>query len=160
MIAALTEPTSDKIAPGERYGAMSFATSPIMPAGTQRMTRSAPSAAAAAVSATSSASASSFTFARTVAEISEAMILRASPLRRHTRAREEPISPMPMRARRSNNGSLKGAPRRSGTRAALESNKVLEGLDDEMVGFPGANGEPQAMGQPIGANRAQNQSAG
>ena len=90
-------------------------------------------------------------------EESVAMISRASPLRRQTRAREEPISPMPMRARRSNRGSFKGAPRPSGTRRAFKLDEVLEGCGDKTVRFPRADREPQAMRQPIGADSAQDQ---
>src|ERR1035437_8582567 len=118
------------------------------------MTRSAPATAAAAVSATRSASPRSSTLTRTAAEMSEATISRARPLRRETRAREEPINPMPMRARRWNKASLRGAPRPSGTRRALTLNEVLERRDNETVRFLRANREPQALRQPI---RAQNQ---
>src|SRR5450631_4490827 len=52
MIETLTEPTSDTIAPGSRYGAISRAIAPIAPAGAHSMTRSAPATAAAAVSVT------------------------------------------------------------------------------------------------------------
>src|SRR5580704_127334 len=83
------------------------------------------------------------------------MISRASPLRRQTRAREEPIRPMPMRARRWNRGSLKGPPRPSGTRGAFRLDEVLEGLDNKTVRFPRSDREPQAMRQPVGADCAQ-----
>ena len=53
ITAPLTEPTSLTVAPGSRCGAISAATSPIAPTGTQRITRSAPAAAAAALSRTS-----------------------------------------------------------------------------------------------------------
>ena len=66
---------------------------------------------------------------------------------------------MPMRARRWNKGSLRGAPRPSGTRAALESDEIREGRDDETIRFLGADGEPQAMRQPVGADRAQDQAS-
>src|ERR1019366_2750266 len=121
------------------------------------MTRSAPATAAAAVSATRSASPRSSTLTRTAAEMSEATISRARPLRREPRAREEPINPMPMRARRWNKASLRGAPRPSGTRRALTLNEVLERRDNETVRFLRANREPQAPRQPIRANRAQDQ---
>ena len=48
--AALTEPTSETVAPGIRCGPISAATSPQAPTGTQTMTRSAPATAAALVS--------------------------------------------------------------------------------------------------------------
>ena len=64
---------------------------------------------------------------------------------------------MPIRASRWNKGSLKGGPRPSGTRAALESDEILEGRDNETVRFFGADGEPQAMRQPVGADCAQDQ---
>ena len=49
ITARLTEPTSVTVAPGFRNGAISRATSPIAPTGTQSITRSAPSTASAAV---------------------------------------------------------------------------------------------------------------
>ena len=42
ITARLTEPTSLTVAPGFRPGAISAATAPMAPTGTQRMTRSAP----------------------------------------------------------------------------------------------------------------------
>src|ERR1700730_5035628 len=157
MIEALTDPTSDTIAPGKRCGPISRASAPMTPTGAQRMTRSAASTAAAAVSMTRSASASSVTLARTALDESVAMISRASPLRRQTRARDEPIRPMPMRARRWNRGSLKGPPRPSGTRGAFKLDEVLEGLDNATGRFLRAGREAQATRQPVGADSAQDQ---
>src|SRR5580692_5084521 len=85
------------------------------------------------------------------------MISRASFLRRQTRARDEPIRPMPMRARRWNRGSRKGPPRPSGTRGAFRLDEVLEGLDNETVRFLRADREPEAMRQPVGADGTQDQ---
>src|ERR1700719_3857913 len=160
MIEALTDPTSDTIAPGLRCGPISRAIAPMTPTGAQRMTRSAASTAAAAVSMTRSASASSIALARTALDVSVAMISCASPLRGQPRARDEPIRPMPMRARRWNKGSLSGPPRPSGTRGAFKLDEVLEGLDNETVRFPGADREPQAMWQPVFADSAQDQPPG
>src|SRR6202011_4518977 len=157
MIEALTDPTSDTIAPGLRCGPISRAIAPMTPTGAQRMTRRAASTAAASVAVARSASARSVPLARTALDESGAIISRASPLRRQTCARDEPIRPMPMRARRWNRGSLRGPPRPSGTRGAFKLDEVLEGLDNETVRLRRADREPQAMRQPVGADNAQDQ---
>src|SRR3984893_862961 len=157
MIEALTDPTSDTIAPGLRCGPISRAIAPMTPTGAQRMTRSAASTAAAAVFMTRSASARSITLAAKALDESVETISRASPLRRQPRAGDEPIRPMPMRARRWNRGSLRGPPRPSGTRGAFKLDEVLEGFHNETVRLCRADREPQAMRQPVGADSAQDQ---
>ena len=79
--AALTEPTSDTVAPGARWGPISAATAPHAPTGTHTITRSAPAAAAALFSATWSASPSSATRCRVAAERAVATISRTTPCR-------------------------------------------------------------------------------
>ena len=100
MIAPLTEPTSETVAPGARCGAISFATGPQAPTGMHKMTRSAPSTAAAFVSTTWSARPSSATRRRVAAERAVATIEPTAPCSLAARAIDEPISPTPMRARR------------------------------------------------------------
>ena len=99
--AALTEPTSETVAPGFRCGPMSFATAAQAPIGTQTITRSAPATAAALLSTTSSASPSSRMRCRVGSERDVATISRTRPSARAARAIEPPIRPTPISVRRS-----------------------------------------------------------
>src|SRR5579883_3368621 len=133
------------IAPGSRLEAICRATPSMAPTGVQRMTKSAPAAPSAALPCTRSARPSSATLSQTAGEESAAMISRASLLRRAARAIEEPMRPMPMSDRRSNKGD--------------SSDGALERCGDVMVGFLGADRQPQAVRQAIGAHRAKDQAA-
>src|SRR6478735_720298 len=79
------------------------------------------------------------------------------------RASDDPISPRPTITRRSNMGSLRGGPRRSGMGPALIGGPALQeiaqGGDDEPVGFLVADGEAQAVRQAVRIDTAQDQAA-
>src|SRR5271167_919778 len=152
-IWALTEPTSDTIAPGARCSATSRATAPHWPTGMQKITRSAPATAAALVSTTWSAMPSSMTRRRVAAERAVATMLRTTFWARAARAIEEPISPTPMSARRSNSGSAMGRGRRS-------SQELRQRRDHEAIGLLGADAHAQRIRQAISADLAQDQAAG
>src|SRR5208282_5198746 len=152
-MAALTEPTSETTAPGLRCGAISSATSPQTPTGTQAMTRSAPATAAAFVSTTWSASPSSATRRRVAAERALATLARTAPCARAARAIEEPMRPTPISASRLKIGAgFVTASRRF-------CQKFLERRDDETVCFFGADAHAQRVRQLIGADRAQDEAA-
>src|SRR5580700_8853076 len=146
---ALTEPTSDRIAPRLRRGAISRATSAHWPTGMQAMTRSAPSTAAALLSATWSASPSSITRRRVAGERAVATIWPTSRCARAARAIEEPIRPVPISARRPNSGSA----------MARSRHELCQGGDHQPVRLLGADAHAQRMRQAIGADLAQDETA-
>ncbi len=100
--ADFTEPVSETIAPGFKCAAMSFATAPQAPTGTQAMTMSAPATASWLVSAMRSASPISFARARTAGEPSVATSSSARCCAFTARAIEEPIRPSPISVTRPN----------------------------------------------------------
>src|SRR5690606_2205502 len=152
--AALTEPTSETVAPGARWRAISAATAPQAPTGIDTITRSAPAAASAFVAVTRSARLSSTTRSRVACVRAVATISRASPFARAARAIEEPISPTPISARRLNTGL-----------AVIESSRGLPGeevaqsLDHQPVCLLGADRAAQRVRQMIGTNLPHDEAA-
>src|SRR5258707_1208555 len=90
---------------------------------------------------------------RVAAERAVATMLRTAFFARAAPAIEEPISPTPISARRSNGGSAMGCGRRP-------SQERAQRRDDQAIGLLGADAHPQRMGQAIGADPAQDQAAG
>src|ERR1700722_459688 len=96
---------------------------------------------------------SSMTRRRVAGERAVATMVRTAFCARAARAIEEPISPTPINARRSNSGSTMGCscwpPQERGQRR-----------DDLAIGLPAANAHTQRVRQAVGADLAQNQAAG
>src|SRR5271154_3730495 len=96
---------------------------------------------------------SSMTRRRVAAERAVATMLRTAFCARAARAIEEPISPTPISARRSNSGSAMGCGRRP-------SQESRQGRDDFAIGLLAPHAHAQRMGQAISADLAQDQPAG
>ena len=116
------------------------------------MTWSAPPAPRAGSLVASSASPSARTRASTAASASTATIAPARFSRRAARAIEEPMRPKPTSARRSNKGSSRGGPRRSGIPARPAGEEVLQRRDGEPVRLLVADRHAQAVRQAVGAD--------
>ena len=116
---ALTEPTSDTIAPGFSAGAIARPISPFAPTGAHRMTQSASRTASARSRRVDVAQTESLGAGQSASgEASATTIRRAAFCLRMARASDEPISPMPMIARSPNTGSSSGGPSRSAMTAS------------------------------------------
>src|SRR5216684_3429578 len=151
--APLTEPTSETMAPGAMAAAISAATAPQAPTGTQTMMQSAPFAASALVSTTWSAILSSRTRSRVACERAVATIERTAPSARAARAIEEPISPTPISASRSKiTGAFLGTGR-------LTGHELAECGDGEPVRFLGADAHAERIRQVIGTGLPQHEAA-
>src|SRR5258708_38533501 len=90
---------------------------------------------------------------RGAAERAVATMVLTAFCARAARAIEEPISPTPMSARRSNGGSAMGCGRRP-------SQERRQRRDDLAIGLFAADGHAQRMRQAVGADLAQDQAAG
>src|ERR1700722_20330590 len=160
--APLTEPTSETVAPGIKWGPISAAISPQTPTGTQTITRSAPATAAALGSTTWSARPSSATRWRVAAERAVATISRTVPCARAAWAIEELIRPTPIKARRLYNGAcrltLKSLQTESGVPLG-PSQKFAERADHQPVCFFAADGHAECIRQLVRADLTQNEAA-
>src|SRR5580692_9766469 len=149
--APLTEPTSDRMAPGLRWEPISRATAPNAPIGTQRITRSAPATAAAAVSTTLSTMPNCSMRCRVGSARDVATMVSTTPRERAARAIDEPIRPTPISAKRLKSGAgLVTASRRLGQ-------KFPQRGHDKPVRLLGADGHAQRIRQLIGRRLPQNE---
>src|SRR5579872_740262 len=87
------------------------------------------------------------------------MMLRARCFCLATRASDEPMSPRPMRQRRSKSGGGVVELEASATRTALALLKVLQGGDDEAIGLFRADREAQTLRQMVDVDGAQDEAA-
>src|SRR4051812_17222088 len=146
----LVDPTSVSTAPGARCGAMRAARSANAPTGAHSITQSAPSTALAGSISTRSAMPSSLArwsvfWVRALTTISAAI----SPRCRAMRATEDPINPIPIRARRLKTGSVTGLP--------LE---ISERLDNQVNLLDRAGVAAQTLRQAVSADLPHYDAAG
>ena len=148
--AAFTEPTSVRMAPGRRCGAISAASGPQAPTGTQRMTRSAPCTASAA---------------RVVTLVDEAELQRRLQRRLGARAADdllgEPLAPHGVADRRADQADAdqRHALEHRLAHARLPPDEIGERRDDRAVVGLGADGHAQAVGKAVAGDLAHDDAA-